>query len=75
MSRQFVACKGKTACQENDSQCLSCGRDLNEVYGLRALIDNIALFAQKMEYQNSEEFFEYLTSKAQKKLAHINQQR
>lgn len=74
MTRQFITCKGKTACRENDTQCLTCGRDLDEVYGLRALIDNIAVFAQQMDYQNSEEFFEYLAAKAKKKLAYIKQQ-
>lgn len=74
MTKQFVACKGKTACREDEKQCLTCGRELDEIYGSRALIDSIAVFAQQMDYSNSEEFFEYLASKAKKKLAYIRQQ-
>ena len=74
MPKMFVACKGKTACQENNNQCLTCGRSLDEIYSTRALIDELVLFAQKMGYQNSELFFEYIATKADKKIRHLQKQ-
>lgn len=74
MVKKFVACKGKTACHENDTQCLSCGRSIDEIYGTRALVDALVNFAQTMGFQNSEAFFDYVTTKAAKKLNHLKQQ-
>lgn len=67
MSKMFVACKGKIACQENDSGCRTCGRSLDEIYGTRALIDELVRYAQRMNYQNADTFFEYIAAKAAKK--------
>jgi len=74
MSRLFQHCKGKTACQETDTECRTCGRSLEEIYGARALVDELVSFAQKMEYQNGDSFFEYVAAKASKKFAHQQQQ-
>jgi len=64
----FLRCLGKTACQENDTQCRTCSRSLEEIYGTRSLIDELVGFAQKMGYQNSDTFFEYIAAKASKKI-------
>lgn len=74
MAIMFVACKGKTACHENETRCLSCGRSLDEIYATRALVDALVNFAQTMGYQNSETFFDYVTAKASKKLQYLQQQ-
>jgi hypothetical protein len=71
MTNVFVPCKGKTACQENETHCLTCGRSLEEVYGTRLLVDNIAEFAHNIGYQNSDAFIEYIASKVVKKLAYL----
>ncbi len=73
MVNQFVACKGKTACHENETRCLSCGRSLDEIYGTRALVDALVSFVQTMGYQNCDTFFDYVTTRASKKLNHLNQ--
>ena len=69
----FLRCLGKTACQENDTQCRTCGRSLDEIYGTRTLIDELVSFAQKMGYQNSDTFFEYIAAKASKKINFMQQ--
>jgi hypothetical protein len=74
MSRTFVACKGKTACQENDTHCITCGRSLDEIYATRDLVEALVEFSEKMRYQNSDMFFEYVVNKASKKLAYIQKQ-
>lgn len=70
MSKTFEPCKGKTACQENDSGCRTCGRSVEEIYTTRALIDQLVDFARKMDYTNSQDFFDYVATKAAKKLKH-----
>ena len=67
MSKPFIACKGKTACQEDDLYCRTCGRSLEEIYTTRLLIDELAQFLLSMNYSNSEEFLEYVVKKATKK--------
>jgi len=68
MSKLFVACKGKTACQENEELCRTCGRTLDEIYGTRELIDRLCDFVQEMGYINSDTFIEYVANKAAKKI-------
>jgi len=74
MPKMFLRCLGKTACQENDEQCRTCGRSLDEIYATRELVDELVSFAQKMQYQNSDTFFEYVAAKAVKKINFLQQQ-
>ncbi len=74
MSKMFIRCMGKTACQENDIECRTCGRSLEEIYGTRALVDQMVKFAQRMGYENTSIFFEYIADKAMKKMSHVQQQ-
>jgi len=67
MSKLFTPCLGKTACHEDETQCRTCGRSLEEIYATRELIDELVRFAQKMGYANNEVFFHYIASKAIKK--------
>jgi len=71
MSKLFIACKGKTACQENEAECRTCGRSLDEVYGTRALVEELANFALKMGYDNCDTFLEYVANKAAKKIYYL----
>lgn len=73
MSKVFVPCMGKTACQENEYRCITCGRSQAEISGTRELIDALVNFVQEMDYENSDRFFEYIASKAAKKLNHQRQ--
>jgi len=74
MEKLFVRCMGKTACQENASECRTCGRSLEEIYGTRSLVDDMVRFAQRMGYQNTDIFFQYIADKAAKKASHLQQQ-
>lgn len=67
MSKIFVRCMGKTACYETEGQCRTCGRSLDEIHNTRALIDNLVSFTQRMGYENTDAFFEYVAAKAAKK--------
>lgn len=73
MSKSFVSCKGKTACQENESLCRTCGRSLEEIYGTRKLVDELVQFTQKMAYENSDMFLEYVANKAAKKIHYLKE--
>ena len=73
MGKMFVRCMGKTACQEDDQQCRTCFRSLEEIYGTRALVDEMVRFAQQMGYMNTDIFFEYLAAKAAKKASYMQQ--
>ncbi len=74
MEKMFVRCMGKTACQETETECRTCGRSLEEIYGARALVDELVKFTQRMGYQNTDIFFEYIATKAAKKANYLQQQ-
>lgn len=74
MSKMFVRCMGKAACQETETHCRTCGRTIEEIYATRDLVDELVNFALRMNYENSDSFFNYLASKAEKKIAHLKQQ-
>lgn len=74
MTKIFVRCLGKTACKEDDTQCSTCGRSLDEIYTTRTLVDNMVKFAAQMGYKNSNVFFEYVSAKAAKKSSFLQQQ-
>ena len=65
---------GKTACQENDTGCRTCGRSSEEIYGTRALVDELTNFALRMGYDNPNVFVQYVADKAAKKISHLQQQ-
>lgn len=68
--RNFTPCKGKTACRDDGTQCLTCGRSLDEIEQTRELIEAIAEFACTQGYRNPDEFVAYLADKAGKKIKH-----
>lgn len=68
MAYQFKPCVSRTACTEDGTHCRACGRSHEEINALRNVINNVTEFALKMEYENSEEFLEYLKNKVLKKL-------
>jgi len=74
MTKIFKRCLGKTACQEDDVQCRTCGRSLDEIYNTRTLVDDMVKFATQMGYENSDAFFEYISKKAAKKSSYLQQQ-
>ena len=70
MNKVFKPCAGKNVCMENKTHCLACGRKLETIAKTRKLIDELAKFALKEDYNNVEEFMEYISSKAGKMVRH-----
>lgn len=75
MSRTFSSCKGKTLCSENETECRTCGRSLEEIYMTRRLIDELANFIVDMDYENANDFIFYVTSKVVKKVTYLDEQK
>lgn len=67
---QFVRCKGKNACLEDEVGCRTCGRSHAEIIRTRELIDQIAGLVLDQGYENDEEFIHYLAEKALKSVRH-----
>ncbi len=70
--RSFTPCKGKTACRDDGTICLACGRSLNEIEDTRRLIDALAELAIAQQYENVGEFFSYVAGKAESKVNYRN---
>ena len=68
--RTFTPCKGKTACRDDDEQCLVCGRGFEEITRTRQLIDAMADFACTQGYDNVDEFAAYIARKVEKVVRH-----
>jgi predicted Fe-S protein YdhL (DUF1289 family) len=50
----FKPCNGH--CTENGSHCEGCGRSHEEIAAMRLAVSDLAALAQKMEYENIEDF-------------------
>lgn len=70
----FRPCAGKKVCIENETRCLSCGRNLDTIARTRALIDDLASLVMDEEYSNIEAFMEYVGAKTIKKVKHRREQ-
>lgn len=68
MAYQFKSCVSRGACTEDGDRCRACGRPHEEVNAVRSLTNQVTAFIQEMDYENSDEFLEYLKSKVAKKL-------
>lgn len=66
----FNPCKGKTACRDDGKQCLTCGRSFAEIEQTRNLIDALAEFACRQDYDNVGVFAAYVADKVEKKIRH-----
>ncbi len=65
---RFNPCKGRMRCLHLGGRCITCGRNQEEIMYTQQLVDQILGFIQAMEYENSDEFMEYLQKKIAKKL-------
>ncbi|MGV6818631.1 MAG: hypothetical protein ACWA44_15355 [Thiotrichales bacterium] len=70
----FRPCLGKTACRDDGVKCLSCGRSLEEIFQLRSLLDQLVTLAIDNEYENTDEFANYVARKIQKQIAYRRQE-
>ena len=68
MGYRFRPCVNRTACTEDGERCRACGRTHEEIAAIRSLTGQVSEFLIAMEYENSEEFLDYLKAKALKKL-------
>lgn len=66
----FKPCAGKTACRDDNVNCLVCGRSLSAIEETRRLIDGLADLAMTQGYDNVEEFAGYVAAKVAKKVRH-----
>ncbi|MCW8924227.1 MAG: DUF1289 domain-containing protein [Gammaproteobacteria bacterium] len=51
---KFNPCTGK--CTQEGTHCEGCGRSHEEIAGMKAAIEGVVDFAQKMGYENIDEF-------------------
>jgi predicted Fe-S protein YdhL (DUF1289 family) len=68
MAYQFKSCVSRGACTEDGDRCRACGRTHEEINAVRTLTNQVTEFIQQMDYENSEEFLDYLKNKVSKKL-------
>ncbi|MBW9262388.1 MAG: hypothetical protein K1566_03300 [Candidatus Thiodiazotropha sp. (ex. Lucinisca nassula)] len=66
----FKPCQGKSACRDNGEVCLTCGRSLSEIVQLRTHLKEITSLALEYEYENVEEFAQYIARKVEKMIIH-----
>jgi hypothetical protein len=66
----FRPCQGKNACRDNGVLCLTCGRKLGEVQTLRDLMGELTELAMNYDYENVEEFAQYVARKLEKMITH-----
>lgn len=67
---QFKPCQGKTACRDDGQRCLTCGRDFQEIERLRTLMDQLAVLAIDYDYENVDEYSDYVARKLGKMIAY-----
>ncbi len=70
----FRPCQGKNACRDNGVLCLTCGRKLGEVQTLRELMGQLSDLAVNYEYENVEEFTQYVARKLEKMITYRQQE-
>ncbi|MCK5263208.1 MAG: DUF1289 domain-containing protein [Gammaproteobacteria bacterium] len=51
---KFSPCTGK--CTEEGTHCEGCGRSHEEIAEMKTLVADLVVFAQKMGYENIDEF-------------------
>jgi len=67
---QFSPCQGGRNCTEGGSHCHGCGRSHEEIAETRDLINGLAQYIVKMDYENVEDFLKFVAIKAHGK-AHM----
>lgn len=53
---KFNPCTGE--CTEDGTHCKGCGRSHEEIAEMRQLVSGLVAYAQKMDYENVEDFAE-----------------
>ncbi len=63
---KYIPCNGE--CTEEGTHCEGCGRSHVEIAETKKMVKALVVFAQKMEYENIEEFANSIGSNILKKL-------
>ena len=64
---KFSPCTGK--CTEESTHCEGCGRSHEEIAEMRALVAPLVAYANKMEYENFEDFADGVAGSIKYKLS------
>ncbi|MES9971663.1 MAG: hypothetical protein ABW092_16645 [Candidatus Thiodiazotropha sp.] len=59
----FTPCQGKHACRDNGVICLTCQRNLTEITKLRELMQGLSTLAIDHEYENLDDYAQYIARK------------
>lgn len=70
----FSPCKGGDNCTQGGTHCEGCGRSHEEIAETRQLMDALSQFAIKMDYENYEEFVQFVAEKVKKKIPFMKEQ-
>jgi len=69
----FTPCQGKNACRDNGVLCLTCGRKLTEIMKLRELMQELTALAIEYDYENVDDYAEYIARKVSKMIVYARQ--
>jgi predicted Fe-S protein YdhL (DUF1289 family) len=61
---KFNPCQGGNNCTQDGTHCQGCGRSHEEIAATGQLVDTLLEFANKMEYENVDEFLMAVAQKA-----------
>ncbi|MCG8429274.1 MAG: hypothetical protein MI754_18130 [Chromatiales bacterium] len=61
---RFNSCRGGDNCTKDGTHCQGCGRSHEEIARTKELAQAIAKFAVEMDYENVEEFANFLRDKS-----------
>jgi hypothetical protein len=70
----FTPCQGKNACRDNGVLCLTCGRKLSEIEKLRELMQELSDLAIDYEYDNVDDYAQYIARKVVKMIVYKRQE-
>lgn len=61
---QFSPCQGGSNCTEEGTHCQGCGRSHEEIAETRELVNGLAQYIVKMDYENVEDFIKFVAIKS-----------
>ena len=64
---KFIPCKGSDFCTETGTHCEGCGRSHAEIAETKSLVKGLVEFVQKQDYENPEDFAQFISGSLIKK--------
>jgi len=68
---KFIPCKGSAFCTEAGTHCDGCGRSHVEIAETKKLVNGLVEFVQKQDYENPEDFAQFISGSLVKKCMKI----